>query len=63
MIKQESVWVFWNNNKLVNSEYLRNCLDDGWIVIKSDLLHDEDYPDTIVYILEKEIKDNVKQNS
>lgn len=60
MIKQESIWVFWDNNKLVNSEYLRNRLDDGWIVVKTDLLHDEDYPDTIIYILEKEFKDNVE---
>lgn len=63
MIKQESVWVFWNRNKLVNSEYLRDRLDDGWIVVKSDLLRDEDHPDTIIYILEKEIKDNGEQSS
>ncbi len=33
MIKQQAVWVFWNNNKLVNADYLRECLDDGWILI------------------------------
>lgn len=63
MIEHQAVQVFWNNNKLVNTEYLRDCLDEGWIVVKSDLLRDEDYPDTIIYILEKEIKDNVKQNT
>lgn len=37
MIEHQAVWVFWNNNKLVNADYLRECLDDGWIVFKSDL--------------------------
>lgn len=60
MIRQQAVWVFWNNNKLVNADYLRECLDDGWIVFKSDLLSDGDWPDTAIYILEKEIKDNVE---
>lgn len=60
MIKQEATWVFWDDYKLINSEYLRNCLDNGWIVVKSDLLHDKNYPDTIVYILEKEFDDNDK---
>lgn len=63
MIEHQAVWVFWNNNKLVNADYLRECLDDGWIVFKSDLLSNEDWPDTVIYILEKEIKDNVKQNT
>lgn len=47
MIEHQAVWVFWNNNKLVNADYLRECLDDGWIVFKSDLLSDEDWPDTV----------------
>lgn len=29
MIKQEATWVFWDDYKLRNSEYLRNCLDNG----------------------------------
>lgn len=60
MIKHQAVWVFWDNDKLVNADYLRECLDDGWTVFKSDLLSDKNYPDTIVYILEKEFDDNDK---
>lgn len=63
MIKHQAVWLFWNNNKLVNADYLRECLADGWTVFKSDLLSDEDWPDTVIYILEKEVEDNVEQNA
>lgn len=54
MIKQQAVWLFWKGTKLANADYLRDCLADDWIVSTSDVLHDEDYPDTVVYILEKE---------
>lgn len=63
MIEHQAVWVFWNNNKLVNADYLRECLDDGWIVFKSDLLSDVDWPDTVIYILEKESTNNGEQNN
>lgn len=62
MIKQQAVWVYWSYNELRNSDYLRKCLYDGWIVSKSDVLRDEDYPDTVIYILEKEFTDHGEQN-
>lgn len=58
MIKQQAVWIFWKGNRLANADYLRDCLDDGWIVSTSDLLHSDDYPDTVIYIIEKEFLDN-----
>lgn len=63
MIKQQAVWVYWSYNELRNSDYLRKCLYDGWIVFKSDLLSDEDWPDTVIYILEKESANNGEQNN
>lgn len=54
MLKQQAVWVYWSYNELKNADYLRDCLYDGWIVRNVSELRDEDYPNTIVYILEKE---------
>ena len=48
MIKQQAVWIFWKGNRLANADYLRDCLDDGWNVSTSDLLHSDDYPEEVV---------------
>lgn len=61
MIKQQAVWVYWSYNELKNANYLRECLYDGWTVRNASELHDEDYHDTIVYILEKNFGDNGEQ--
>lgn len=58
MIKQQAVWIFWKGNRLANADYLRDCLDAGWIVATSDIMHNDDTPDTVIYILEKEFLDN-----
>ena len=61
MIKQQAVWVYWGYNELKNADYLRDCLYDGWTVSSSEVLHDEMYHDTAIYILEKNFEDNGEQ--
>lgn len=58
MLKQQAVWIFWKGNRLANADYLRDCLDAGQIVATSDIMHNDDTPDTVIYILEKEFLDN-----
>ena len=61
MIKQQAVWLYWSYGELQNADYFRKCLNDGWIVSSSEVLHDTSYHDTAIYILEKKFKDNGKQ--
>ena len=43
-----------------NYAYLTNKLDDGWLVNRVDYIYNDGQPTRTIYILEKEIKDNVE---
>lgn len=53
--KQTSIALCIGRYGLENYANLINKLNNGWIVFKSDLLSDENWPDTVIYILEKEV--------